>query len=74
MDLVISVDTGIVQLCGALGKKFWNLLSYTADYRWLLDRNDSPWFPSAKLYRQVKKGDWDTVIKKVKIDLMNFKK
>ena len=74
MDLVISVDTGIVQLCGALGKKFWNLLPYTADYRWLLDRNDSPWFPTAKLYRQVKKGDWDTIIKKVKIDLMNFKK
>ena len=74
MDLVISVDTGIVQLCGALGKKFWNLLPYTSDHRWLLDRNDSPWFPTATLYRQVKKGDWDTVIKNVKFDLMNFKK
>ena len=74
MDLVISVDTGIVQLCGALGKIFWNLLPYTSDHRWLLDRNDSPWFPTAKLYRQEKKGDWDTVIQKVKIDLINFKK
>ena len=73
MDLVISVDTGIVQLCGALGKKFWNLLPYTSDHRWLLDRKDSPWFPTATLYRQAKKGDWDTVIKNVRFDLMNFK-
>lgn len=73
MDLIISVDTGIVQLCGALGKKFWNLLPYTSDHRWLLDRNDSPWFPGAKLYRQSNIGDWDTVIKNVKKDLMNFK-
>ena len=74
MDLVISVDTGIVQLCGALGKKFWNLLPYTSDHRWMLKRNDSPWFPTAKLYRQEKKNDWDKVISKVKKDLIFFVK
>ena len=74
MDLVISVDTGIVQLTGALGKVFWNLLPYTSDHRWLLNRNDSPWFPTAKLYRQTKKGDWETVIQNVKNDLLYFKK
>ncbi len=74
MDLVISVDTGIVQLCGALGKKFWNLLPYTSDYRWMLDRDDSPWFPTAKLYRQQNKNDWDAVIIKVKKDLSYLKK
>ena len=73
MDLIISVDTGIVQLCGALGKSFWNLLPYTSDHRWLLDRKDSPWFPSAKLYRQTKKGDWKSIINSVKKDLNNIK-
>ena len=73
MDLIISVDTGIVQLCGALGKPFWNLLTYTSDYRWLLDRDDSPWFPTAKLYRQTKRGGWKSMIKKVKEDLKNIK-
>ena len=73
MDLIVSVDTGIVQLCGALGKPFWNLLPYTSDHRWLLYREDSPWFPTAKLYRQTKKGDWKSMINKVKEDLNNIK-
>ena len=72
MDLVISVDSGIVQLCGALGKIFWTLLPYTCDHRWLLDRKDSPWFPTAKLYRQTKKGDWQSIINIVKKDLYNL--
>ena len=73
MDLIISVDTGIVQLCGAIGKPFWNLLSLVPDFRWLLNRQDSPWFPSAKLYRQTKKNDWETVIKQVAVDLADLK-
>ena len=73
MDLIIIVDTGIVQLCGALGKKFWVLLSDSSDYRWLLKRNDSPWFPNGKLYRQKTKGDWENLIKTIKKDLKKFK-
>ena len=74
MDLIISVDTSVAHLSGALNKPIWLMLPFTPDFRWLLDRDDSPWYPSMKLYRQEKKGDWDTVIQKVKIDLMNFKK
>ena len=73
MNLVISVDTGIVQLTGALGKQFWNMLPFTSDHRWLLNRDDSPWFPTAKLYRQTKKGDWDTIIQNIKKDLLSIK-
>ena len=74
MDLVISVDTGIVQLTGALGKTFWNLLPFSSDQRWLLNRSDSPWFPTAKLYRQSKIDDWDAVIQNIKKDLLLIKK
>ena len=72
MDLIISVDTAIAHLSGALNKPVWLLLPFTPDYRWLLNRNDSPWYPSMKLYRQTKKNDWDTIIKKVRKDLQNF--
>jgi tetratricopeptide (TPR) repeat protein len=69
MDLVISVDTSVVHLAGTLGKPIWVLLPYSPDWRWLLDRNDSPWYPSAKLYRQEKIYDWDGVLEKVRSDL-----
>jgi hypothetical protein len=65
MDLIISVDTSIAHLSGALNKPVWLLLPFTPDFRWLLNRDDSPWYPSMKLYRQTKKNNWDTVIKKV---------
>lgn len=65
MDLVISVDTSVVHLAGALGKKVWVLLAYVPDFRWLLNREDSPWYPTATLFRQSLEGDWDTVINKV---------
>jgi tetratricopeptide (TPR) repeat protein len=58
MDIVISVDTSVAHLAGALGKEVWILLPYVPDWRWLLDRNDSPWYPTAKLYRQEVIGDW----------------
>ena len=65
MDLIISVDTSAAHLAGALGKTVWILLPYAPDFRWLLDRDDSPWYPTAKLFRQPEPGDWGSVIKKL---------
>lgn len=65
MDLVITVDTSVAHLAGAMGKPVWILLNYNADWRWLLDRNDSPWYPTARLFRQTVLGDWATVIDEV---------
>jgi len=72
MDLVISICTSVVHLAGALGVKTWVLLPYSADFRWMLDRNDSPWYPSATLFRQPEIDDWESVIDQVKIALVNF--
>jgi ADP-heptose:LPS heptosyltransferase len=69
MDVVISVDTSVAHLAGTLGKPTWVLLPYSPDWRWLLDRVDSPWYPSVKLYRQEKIYDWDGVLEKVRFDL-----
>ncbi len=71
MDIVISVDTSVAHLSGALGKPTWILLPHVPDWRWLLDRVDSPWYASAKLYRQKTLGDWDSVLKNIKADLVN---
>lgn len=72
LDLIISVDTSIAHLSGALGKKTWILLPYTPDWRWLLNRIDSPWYPSAQLFRQSKIGDWLGVYRQVKKSLELF--
>ncbi len=69
LDLVISTCTSVPHLSGALGKETWVLLSHVPDWRWLLDRKDSPWYPSVKIYRQSAIGDWDSVFDKVKLDL-----
>ena len=61
MDLVISVDTSVAHVAGALGKPVWILLPLVPEWRWLLDRSDSPWYPTAVLFRPVQ-GDWDGVI------------
>jgi tetratricopeptide (TPR) repeat protein len=61
MDLIISVDTSVAHLAGALGKDVWILLPYHPDYRWMLDRNDSPWYPTCTLFRQSKIDDWSNV-------------
>jgi len=62
LDLVISVDTSVAHLAGALGKPLWLPLQFGADFRWLCDRADSPWYPSAQLFRQRTAGDWPGVV------------
>jgi len=69
LDLLITVDTSIAHLAGALGKEVWTLISVSPDWRWLLDRNDTPWYPSMKLYRQSRPYDWVSVIDRMNKDL-----
>jgi Flp pilus assembly protein TadD len=66
LDLVITVDTAVAHLAGALGRPVWILLPYAADWRWLTGRDDSPWYPSAKLFRQRRPGDWGEVMDRVR--------
>ena len=69
LDLVITVDTAVAHLAGALGKPVWILNRFDACWRWLRDRTDSPWYPSARLFRQPVLGDWDSVIRDVALAL-----
>ena len=73
MDVVISVDTSVAHLAGALGKAVWILLPFCPDWRWLLDREDSPWYPTARLFRQPAIGDWPSVILKIGRHLQGMK-
>jgi ADP-heptose:LPS heptosyltransferase len=61
VDLVISIDTNVAHIAGALGKPLWILLPFTPDWRWLNDRPDTPWYPQARLFRQQSWGDWRSV-------------
>jgi tetratricopeptide (TPR) repeat protein len=72
LDLVISVDTSTAHLAGALGKPVWILNRFDTCWRWLLDRSDSPWYPTAKLYRQAKPGDWDAVVEQLRGDIQRL--
>ncbi|ODP33314.1 tetratricopeptide repeat protein [Pandoraea sp. ISTKB] len=69
MDLVITADTAVAHLAGALGKPVWVLLNFTPDWRWQLSRRDSDWYPSVSLYRQPARGDWDAVMAQVGQDV-----
>ncbi len=68
LDLLISVDTAVVHLAGALGKPVWVLLPFVADWRWQLKRSDSPWYDSARLYRQARPRDWSAVLEQIRSD------
>ncbi|MCA4919622.1 MAG: tetratricopeptide repeat protein [Roseomonas sp.] len=65
LDLVISVDTSVAHLAGALGKPTWVMVPFAPDFRWLLDREDTPWYPKMRLFRQSRAGDWDGVIARI---------
>jgi hypothetical protein len=65
LDLVISIDTSVAHLAGAMGIPVWVLLPYACDWRWLLNREDSPWYPTMRLFRQTKNGDWKGVLQDV---------
>jgi ADP-heptose:LPS heptosyltransferase len=69
LDLLITVDTSVAHLAGALGRRVWTLLPACNDWRWLQDREDTPWYPSMKLFRQKRLGNWKPVAERVASDL-----
>jgi hypothetical protein len=72
LDLVITVDTAVAHLAGAMGKPVWVLLRHSPDWRWMLDRDDSPWYPTMRLFRQQTPGDWAGIISVVATELKEF--
>jgi len=65
LDMVVTVDTSMGHLAGALAKPAWIMLPKAADWRWMLDRSDSPWYPTVRLFRQTYPGAWDAVLSEV---------
>ena len=72
LDLVISIDNTTVHMAGALGEKVWTLLPYIPDWRWMLEREDTPWYPSMRLFRQSETGDWSRVFAQVRSALEQY--
>ncbi|MEW6428700.1 MAG: tetratricopeptide repeat protein [Thermodesulfobacteriota bacterium] len=73
LDLVISVDTAVAHLAGALGRPVWTLLPFAPDWRWMLERDDTPWYPTMRLFRQPAAGSWHEVIAAVTADLLSLR-
>ena len=71
-DLVIAADTAVAHLAGAMGRPLWVLIPFAPDWRWTLNGETSPWYPTARLFRQTSLGDWDGVIARVAADLARF--
>jgi hypothetical protein len=69
LDLVITIDTAVAHLAGAMGKPAWTLIPFIPDFRWMLERTDTPWYPTMRLYRQKVSGDWSDPIARLKADL-----
>ena len=69
LDLVVTIDTAVAHLAGAMGKPTWILLPHAPEWRWMLDREDTPWYPTARLFRQKHRGDWGSVIERVRASL-----
>ena len=65
LDLVVTPDTAVAHLAGSLGVRVWVALSAVSEWRWLIDRDDSPWYPSMRLFRQTTFGDWDSVFERM---------
>jgi hypothetical protein len=72
LDLVIAVDTAVAHLAGALGKPVWTLLPFEAEWRWMVGRADSPWYPTMRLFRQTARGDWKGLLEQVAAELGKF--
>jgi len=72
LDLVISSDTAVPHLAAALGIPVWLALPFLPDWRWLLDRSDSPWYPTMRLFRQKTLGDWSGVFEEMRAELLNL--
>jgi hypothetical protein len=69
LDLLISIDTAAAHLAGAMARPVWVLLPYSADWRWFTNRLDSPWYPTARLFRQPNVGDWASVVEQIASEL-----
>lgn len=72
LDLVITIDTAVAHLAGAMGKPVWVMLPYSSDWRWLEERPDSPWYPTMRLFRQPQPGDWDAVVNEIACTLREW--
>jgi len=73
MDLIITTDTSVPHLAGALARPVWVMLQFVPNFRWLLERQDSPWYPTMRLFRQETPGDWGGVIRRVAVELSGYK-